>query len=613
MPSLPGRILDTLPLLVCHVEPDGRVSYLNHCWRSFSGLCETAGTLSWTDLIGEGEGQLPCRCPEPMAYCLHEAVSLHHPGRGDIRARLHWQKMDPATGGWLLYCSPETDMQAGSRKDHTLGVLAKRPDGEEPGLMRAASSLTEPGRSEAEARLQQTASFLREPADHPAGLASEPENGRDDGQAHDALTGLPDRAAFDRQAALLLFEKGALDERVGLLLLDIDYLGDINTLYGRETGDRILCIVAECLSDIVAGRGIVARSGDDEFAALLTGIGRDENLADLAQALLAATDHPVAIGAQQITFGLSIGAALFPRDGRVLSRLYQGAQIAMGDVKAHGRGGFRLFDPTTMKPEGGVSAQANVVRQMLSDDLVYPAYQAKVRLTDGQLMGAEALMRWRGRGDLHCGPDSFPEIFRNYDLASRVSARVQERVFEDIALWRRTGLMPPPISINVAPVEFMQDDYAEKLLARLERFGLSARMIELELTEHVLYQNSEHYIHRALAQLQRAGIRIILDDFGTGYSSLGFLRDFPVSCIKIDRSFIRRICAEPSMEVIVEAIIRFGEAISVDVVAEGIETDDQLALLRRINCPTGQGYHFSTPIDSTAFARLLTGSRRFPV
>ncbi|NVN43989.1 bifunctional diguanylate cyclase/phosphodiesterase [Asaia siamensis] len=638
-PDRAGHVLDWLPLLVCHVEADGKISYLNRSWERFSGIDTRCGAVVWTDLL-ETSGPVSClpeHCFAPAECCVHDNVALRHSGGAPVKTNLHWQKMgDMEGGGWILFCHPEPDfplllprlsrsalpVEGPARAlpdvqiDTGLDTLPTRPDVTMPLVSPGPSA--EPADEHCEDREKEHASSLlaARSASYTARRAFRTLGrelaaravGRDD---KDELTGLSDRAGFDLRFEQALAVAAAEGQALGFLLVDIDYLGDLNDVYGRDVGDQVLKLVADRLSLVTAHEGDAARTGDDEFSALLTGDVSASTLAGHAQALLSFIDLPLRLGNRQVRFGLSIGAALYPQDGEGLSQLRQAALLALNDVKAHGRGGFRLYHVGMAQRGNGVTAQTNSVRQMLDQDQIYPAYQAKVRLSDGHITGAEALMRWHGRSDLPSGPDAFPEIFRNYDLASRVSARVQECVFEDIALWRSAGLMPPPISINVAPVEFMQDDYAEKLLARLDSHGLSARLIELELTEHVLYQNSEHYIHRALALLRRAGVRITLDDFGTGYSSLGFLRDFPVSSIKIDRSFIRKICSESSMEVIVEAIIRFGEAVSVDVVAEGIETEAQLALLRRIGCPSGQGFLFSSPVASTGFAHLLAGSRRF--
>ncbi|NIE80490.1 GGDEF domain-containing phosphodiesterase [Asaia sp. As-1742] len=630
-PSSGGHVLDWLPLLACHVDPDGRVSYLNRNWSKFSGLDRHGTPFFWTDLIDTTAHPLPCRCPESMDYCVQRRVDLRRRDGGSVETDLHWQKLGMNEGGgWILFGHPEADFPL-------LGTLSSRFAGQVPAttalipdhsatggsgslLTPLASGIETAGLSmpllpESISSGRQihrvTQGSARGHADKPDAISpsDRPEAGTHEGAAQDQLTGLPTWRQFEIQAGQYLDKSTSAGTNLGFLLVDIDYLGDLNDLYGRDIGDLVLRLVADRLILLTAGEGLITRSGDDEFSVLVTGNVDAATLAAHAQALLSFVDLPVRIGTQQITFGLSIGASLYPRDGDTLGRLQHHALLAVNDVKARGRGGYRLFDPSMIRLGDGVTAQSNLIRGMLRDDLIYPAYQAKVSLSDGKIVGAEALMRWYRDGVVDCGPEAFPEIFRSYDLATRVSARVQERVFQDIALWRRTGLEPPHISINVAPVEFMQDDYAEKLLARLDRFGLSARLIELELTEHVLYQNSEHYLHRALTVLRRAGMRITLDDFGTGYSSLSFLRDFPISSIKIDRSFVRQICTEPAMEVIVEAIIRFGEAVSVEVVAEGIETADQLAILQRIGCPIGQGYLFSPPVASSGFARLLSEGR----
>ena len=669
--SSDNHVLDWLPLLACHVDGDGRISYLNGNWASFSGLDRRPGALNWTELIDGADRPLPCRCPDALDYCIQRHVILRHHDGEPVETDLHWQKLGlQEGGGWILFAHPEADfplLQSGLSRLSGVRHAGERAAGHAPvsGLAAGRGS-AERGETAGEAPDRakgardaggrdaggrdtgghdtgkhdtgaSTADTLFEPASRAEGITGSlplpppgaslgakesrflhttrrPEVGDEEGgPTKDRLTGLPTWRAFEGEAEALLAAAASKSRTIGYLLVDIDYLGDLNDLYGNDIGDLVLRLVADRLTLLTAGGGLMTRSGDDEFTVLITGEVSPETLAAHAQALLSFVDLPIRIGTQQITFGLSIGAALFPQDGDTLARLQHHAVLAVNDVKARGRGGYRLFDPGMVRPGDGVTAQSNLIRRMLRDDRIYPAYQAMVRLSDNRIIGAEALMRWKHEGGQVSGPEAFPEIFRSYDLATRVSARVHERVFQDLVQWQRMGIMPPHISINVAPVEFMQDDYAEKLLARLDRFGLPAKLIELELTEHVLYQNSDQFIHRALTQLRRAGMRITLDDFGTGYSSLSFLRDFPVSSIKIDRSFIRQICTEASMEVIVEAIIRFGQAVSVDVVAEGVETAEQLAMLRRIGCPVAQGYLFSPPVVSSRFAALLGGSRLLPL
>ncbi|WP_459774045.1 putative bifunctional diguanylate cyclase/phosphodiesterase [Asaia astilbis] len=645
-PGVGGHVLDWLPLLVCHVEADGRISYLNRRWEQFSGVKMAAEPIMWSALLDRACG-IACRsarCLTPKDYCVHKNVALRHHDGVPVTTDLHWQKMGGSeSGGWILFCHPEAVSTpllpdvTGLLSKETVQAAASSVLGCEttadlaavlplrPELLRDALRV-EGAVTAVNGQTQDAATANRKPEAGKKGFNAQSASysaqrafralGREMASRNktpDRLTGLQQRADFEARLSEAVTQAQKEGKSLGVLLIDVDYLGDLNELFGRECGDQVLKLVAGRLRAVAAHENNIARSGDDEFSAFVTGDVDSASLAEYAQALLNSIDVPFRHGSKQIRFGVSIGATIYPRDTDRLPCLRNAAQLALNDVKAQGRGGFRLFEPGMAKRADGVTAQTNSVRQMLDQDLIYPAYQAKVRLLDGRITGAEALMRWHRPGEKACGPESFPEIFRNYDLATRVSARVQERVFKDIALWRRAGLMPPHISINAAPVEFMQDDYAEKLLARLDHFGLSARQIELELTEHVLYQNSEHYMHRALTLLRRAGVRLTLDDFGTGYSSLGFLRDYPVSSIKIDRSFIRKICIDPSMEVIVGAIIRFGETVSVDVVAEGIETQEQLMLLQKIGCPTGQGFLFSPPVVATSFAHLLAGSRQFPV
>lgn len=608
-PGLFRHILDRIPLLVAHVDIAGRVTYLNAAWRTLLGREEPHPALLWTELLAEGN-----RPSDPGASpVLHDPwsdwVDLNHRAGGRVAGSLSWQRLDLFSGlsaaraaegvserGWILSCQIMT--QAGLPVFKPQSSVSPGEKGEEGGMQGSAAG-------------QEASRAGRR------------------GTSRDILTGLPDRTAFEHKAVELLHVAASRERRLGVLRVDIDHLGDLNRLLGEEAGDQVLRVVGQRLRAIFPRAALVARTGGDEFSVLLPHDGPDGNpasgktvcpepdaaesaaleAASMAQSVLDLADLPIQVGATQITSGLSIGGALFPDHGRGLVALEQCAALALAEVKTHGRGGFRMWSPVFGRGESGVTRQAHSVRQMLRRDLIYPVYQAKIRLSDSVPVGIEALMRWRGAGGTADGPESLPELFRNYDLATRVSARMQERVFSDLARWYREGLVPPRMAINVAPVEFMQDDFGEKLLARLAGHGLPPTAVELELTEHVLYQNSTHFIHRALCLLHKAGVAITLDDFGTGYSSLGFLRDFPVSSVKIDRSFIAPLCEEPAMSVIVEAIIRFGQAISVDVVAEGIETEAQSAYLKRMGCPTGQGYLYCPPVAAEDMAERLRAAR----
>ena len=230
-----------------------------------------------------------------------------------------------------------------------------------------------------------------------------------------------------------------------------------------------------------------------------------------------------------------------------------------------------------------------------------------MQLKSGRIQGFEALLRWNHptKGIQH--PDTVAEAFKDYELASKIGELMQKKVFSDMQGWRQAGIAFGRVSINASPAEFLRDDYAEKLLASLHEYQLTGDLLEVEVTEHVFLERSAEYVSRALKKLNEAGVRLSLDDFGTGYSSLSHLRDFPVDVVKIDRSFIAKIVDEQEIASIVTAVIDLAVSLSLDVVAEGIETREQAALLQRLGCGLGQGYLFGQAVVADEVRLLLGG------
>jgi EAL domain-containing protein (putative c-di-GMP-specific phosphodiesterase class I) len=259
-----------------------------------------------------------------------------------------------------------------------------------------------------------------------------------------------------------------------------------------------------------------------------------------------------------------------------------------------------------------VSSQLDLARVSLGGDAIEPHYQPKVDIETGSIVGFEALLRFR---HLHRGlqlPATVAEAFKDYGLASQISAVMQDRVFTDIRRWAGHDLAVGRISINAAPVEFLRDDFAERMIARMEKHAIDPDLIELEVTEQVFLERGSDFVGRALRILHERGVRIALDDFGTGYSSLSHLRDFPVDVVKIDRSFVEGMGSNPEMRAIVEAVIKLAASLAIDVVAEGVETESQRRLLAEYGCPLGQGYLFGRPVETAAVGPLLanaTGKR----
>jgi EAL domain-containing protein (putative c-di-GMP-specific phosphodiesterase class I) len=265
-------------------------------------------------------------------------------------------------------------------------------------------------------------------------------------------------------------------------------------------------------------------------------------------------------------------------------------------LKGSGRGGTRMFHNYMREEAQKVASQLNLARIAISEQTVIPYYQQKVDLKSGKIGGFEALLRWNHptRGIQH--PDSIAEAFKDYELASKIGELMQKKVFHDMRAWRAAGIDFGRVSINASPAEFLRDDYAQKLLARAAEYQVPGDFIEVEVTEHVFLDRGAEYVSRALGILSEAGVRLSLDDFGTGYSSLSHLRDFPVNVVKIDRSFIFKLVDDPEIASIVTAVIDLAASLKLEVVAEGIETPEQEAMLREKGCGLGQGYFFGRAV-----------------
>jgi EAL domain-containing protein (putative c-di-GMP-specific phosphodiesterase class I) len=252
-----------------------------------------------------------------------------------------------------------------------------------------------------------------------------------------------------------------------------------------------------------------------------------------------------------------------------------------------------------------VASQLSLARLAVSEKTVEPHYQQKVELSTGRISGFEALLRWRhpSMGIQH--PDTVAEAFKDYELAAKIGELMQRRVLADMKRWLDQGLDFGVISINAAPAEFMRDDFAERLIAQMFEHSVPPHFIEVEVTEHVFFDQASHYVSRALAVLDGAGVRISLDDFGTGYSSLSHLRDFPVHVVKIDQSFIAKMTEDKEVRAIVSAVIELASSLNIDVVAEGIETIEQKNLLNEKSCLLGQGHLFGRAVSADEVPHLL--------
>lgn len=421
----------------------------------------------------------------------------------------------------------------------------------------------------------------------------------------DELTGLINRRAFNKLFKMTLQEAQDTSHMAGLLLIDLDYFKHVNDTLGHTAGDHLLRTLGQRFQTCFDAHITVARLGGDEFAILVPELKSQEQLLDIAQHAWMQMELPISYAGQFINGGMSIGCSVYPRDAENASNLLKCADIALNDLKSSGRGGIRMFNHTMFETLEVTTKQLTLARSILKSNSIEPYYQPKVLLQTGNVIGFEALLRWHdSEGDLQL-PANIYAAFHDYELASGISETMQTKIFTDIQQWIAKAMDVLPISINAAPVEFLRDDYAEKLLQRMNRFGIPHHLIEVEITEQSLSERGANYVIRALNLLKSAGIQISLDDFGTGHSSLTRLRDYPIDCIKIDKNFVEHMTHDQSALAIVKAISQLGSSIALDVLVEGIETTEQLEILKSCNCRKGQGFYFYIPMNNSDAAQLL--------
>lgn len=421
----------------------------------------------------------------------------------------------------------------------------------------------------------------------------------------DHLTGLLNRRAFELRLRRMVGRARQNGYDVGLILLDLDHFKNINDSLGHPAGDHLLRVISRRLRRAMPAGTAIGRIGGDEFAVLAPSPADPGLLARLAHAQ---ANPPILYRGQPIGAGMSVGVATFPRDAADGPDLLARADAALNDLKAAGRGGVREFGSRMRQAGERRARHLACARDILDDGVVEAYYQPKVRLADGALVGFEALLRWGhapGSGRL---PGEIAAAFDDYELATALGARMRQRVIADVARWLAAGLRPGPVSVNAAPVEFLRDDFVDRFLDDLRRHDVPPSAVEVEITEPVFLQRHADFVHHSLKALHAAGLRITLDDFGTGRSSLVDLGAFPVDGLKIHQNFIDRIVDEPSIHDMVRAIIQLGSTLHLAVTAEGVETQQQLALLRTAGGDViGQGFLFGAAVPSSEATALLAG------
>ena len=436
-------------------------------------------------------------------------------------------------------------------------------------------------------------------------LQKEAENKLRENSELDDLTGLYNRKLFKNRLKRLISDAKDKQQMAGILLIDLDHFKHVNDTLGHSAGDHLLRVLSKRLQLVSDDQGFVARLGGDEFAIAVGGLKSEQEFSKIAELASQQLDAPISYSGRLINGGMSIGCALYPRDAEDSAGLIQCVDTALNDLKADGRGGIRFYNEQMLINTEITAKQLNRARNIIRMDMVTPYYQPKVDLITRKIVGFEALLRWESPELGLQMPNEVREAFKDYKLASKISELMHNKIFEQLAQCIENDLNVVPVALNVAPVEFLRDDYAEKLLQRIDKYNIPYHLVEIEVTEQILEERGSDFVLRALEILKRKGVRIALDDFGTGHSSLTRLRDYPVDCLKIDKSFINLIATDRTILAVIQAITELGPKLNLDIVAEGIETEEQLNILVESGCHIGQGYYFSQAVDLQGMIEIL--------
>lgn len=429
---------------------------------------------------------------------------------------------------------------------------------------------------------------------------------------YDSLTGLPNRRLFHDRLSQALNRAKRNEKLVGIMFLDLDHFKDINDTLGHLFGDRLLQEVTKRLLELVRTDDTVARLGGDEFTIILENLSNIVDAESVAEKILHALRRPFQLGEHEVYVTTSIGITLYPMDDNDIEKLIMNADGAMFQAKSHGRNTYELYTAKIFSDAAERLALETAFRKAVGAEdflLQYQPeftlhYQPEIDRYSGEVVGAEALVRWQHPELGLLSPGHFISLAEETGLIVRLGEWVLRTACKQAVAWRKAGFPAFQVAVNVSALQFRNRDIVQQIGKILEETGLEARYLELELTESMIFDNNEGLI-TILRDLKTMGITLSIDDFGTGHSSLSNLQLLPVDKVKIDVSFIRNITANEHDATIVLGIIEMAHKLGLKVVAEGVETEAQLAYLHSHGCDIMQGYHLSRPMAANDFEALL--------
>ncbi|MGF6108856.1 putative bifunctional diguanylate cyclase/phosphodiesterase [Pseudomonas frederiksbergensis] len=421
---------------------------------------------------------------------------------------------------------------------------------------------------------------------------------------HDALTGLPNRILLQDRTEQAIQKARHNNGRVAMLLLDLDNFKVINDSMGHSVGDLVLREVASRLSRSMLVEDTVSRQGGDEFILLLPEVVGFDAVGDFAERVLATISSPFSIQGNRYDLCASIGISVFPEDSDDMESLYRHADAAMYQAKLAGRNRYCFFSSHIESSMRARHLLERHMRNALEEGVFEVFYQAKIDARHNRIIGMEALIRWRNHDDVLISPADFIPLAEETGLIIPIGKYVLLQACKDTRVLRERG-HDISISVNISVVQFREAAFLDMVKNILAESGLEGQFLELEITEGVLARDIDN-ARETLFLLKKLGVRISIDDFGTGYSSLAYLKRFPIDVLKIDQSFVRDMLTDKSDSAIIEAIIKLGQALGLELVAEGVETQEQADALLEQGCQIMQGYLYCRPVPFAQISSFLS-------
>ncbi|MGD8497308.1 MAG: EAL domain-containing protein [Chromatiales bacterium] len=426
---------------------------------------------------------------------------------------------------------------------------------------------------------------------------------------HDLLTGLPNRTLFEDHLNLALAQAGRYSQLLSVMFLDLDRFKVVNDTLGHVMGDRLLRVVSSRLKDSLRKGDTLARIGGDEFLLLLPQVRSRLEVETVARKIIEALKSPFVIDGYEFFVGCSIGITVFPDDGTTRDALIKNADIAMYHVKGSGKGSYQFYSGAMDDALSNQVSMETELRKALDSDQFTVLFQPQVDTRTGQIVGLEALSRWRHPRLGTVSPSEFISLAEDTGLITAVGERLLRMICAEMKHWQSLGLPRTRVAVNLSALEVVHRRFVDLILRLLDEYELPGESLEIEITESIIVRDLEN-VARKLRELSDHGVTVAIDDFGTGYSSLTYLKKLPIHTLKIDRAFVNDISPEQGDEAsIVAAIVSMAEGLGLQVIAEGVETPFQRNYLESLGCRSMQGFLFSEPISGEPLMEVLRTRR----